>query len=145
MARKSLTPAQQKAKRRFEKEIGIVDPFAPKPRRPGDTGFIGPIRPGGRERAPSGPPALSIDVTAKGEKAPDQPGRFVREGTDIVSGITLPSVGGKPPRTFLGITPADVKQIMESAGLTEEDVPVLSEEARAAAEARARGEEVEEE
>ena len=124
------------------------DPFKKKKRTPGVARDISELRAQQKAGEKKRTPGVARDISelrAQQKPVEDKPGRFVREGTDIVSGITLPSVGGKPPRTFLGITPADVKQIMESAGLTEEDVPVLSEEARAAAEARERGEEVEEE
>ena len=75
--------------------------------------------------APGAPPALSVDVTAKGG---GEPGRFVSSETGRVSGITIPAVGGKPPRTFLGLSPDEVKEIMIKEGLVEADVPLISEQ-----------------
>ncbi len=121
MARKSITPSQKAAsKRQLEKQKALAgltgklpSPFASK--APGAA-------------AQPSAPGLSVDVTAKGERAPSQPGRFTDVETGAVTGITLPAIGNKPPRTFLGLTPADVKQIMERQGLTEEDVPLISEQ-----------------
>ena len=51
-------------------------------------------------------------------------GILVRTGTDIPSGIELPSKEGEPPRIFLGLTPAEITQIQEAEGI---DLPIITE------------------
>ncbi len=74
-------------------------------------------------------PALSIDVTSQADQAikEDRPGGlFVRKGTNIPSGLELPSKAGETPRVFLGLNKADIASILKGQGLDPQALPLIS-------------------
>jgi len=79
------------------------------------------LRPQGGGGGGSSPPALSIDVTAKGEKAPEKDKDKIGTFENIEGGkggVTIPGKGGKPARTFFGLNTEDIANVARQQGLT---------------------------